>query len=250
MLRIASAALRAANPMPGNYNIYCDESCHLEHDHQGVMALGAVWCPEQKARTVMARIKEIKARHGVAVSTEVKWVKVSRPKLPLYLDLIDYFFEEEDLHFRSLVVPDKSKLDHVAFDQDHDQWYFKMYFDMIKVILDPKSDYRIYLDIKDTRSAAKVAKLHDVLCNNLYDFRREILKRIQTVRSHEVQVLQLCDILLGAVSYVNRDLATSVAKQELANRVRTRSGYGLRRTTLYGKSKFNVFVWQASKESS
>ena len=36
------------NPMPRTYNIYCDESCHLEHDHLGVMALGAVWCPAEK----------------------------------------------------------------------------------------------------------------------------------------------------------------------------------------------------------
>jgi hypothetical protein len=42
----------------------------------------------------------------------------------------------------------------------------------------------------------------------MYDFRRDILKPIQTVRSHEVQILQLCDILLGAVSYATRELAT------------------------------------------
>jgi len=24
------------------YNIYCDESCHLEHDRQPVMVLGAI----------------------------------------------------------------------------------------------------------------------------------------------------------------------------------------------------------------
>ena len=27
-----------------HYNVYCDESCHLENDHQKVMTLGAVWC--------------------------------------------------------------------------------------------------------------------------------------------------------------------------------------------------------------
>lgn len=66
----------------------------------------------------------------------------------LYLKLVDYFFDDDDLHFRSLIVPKKHKLDHAAFQQDHDDWYFKMYFDMIKIILDSKSEYRIYLDIK------------------------------------------------------------------------------------------------------
>jgi hypothetical protein len=233
--------------MPRSYNIYCDESCHLEHDHQDVMILGAVWCPADKTRGVMTRVKEIKARHGVAPLTEVKWVKVSPAKLQLYLELVDYFFDDDDLHFRALVVPEKGKLDHAAFQQDHDDWYFKMYFDMIKVLLGPNDEYRIFLDIKDTRSSAKVVKLHEVLCNNMYDFRREILKQIQTVRSHEVQILQLCDILLGAVSYANRDLHTSAAKEQLVERIRQRSGYSLRRTTLYGESKFNLFAWRASE---
>ena len=45
-----------------------------------------------------------------------------------------------------------------------------MYFDMLKIILDPNARYRIYIDIKDTRGGAKIAKLHEVLCNNIYDF--------------------------------------------------------------------------------
>jgi hypothetical protein len=30
------------------YNVYCDESCHLENDHQKVMVLGAVRYPLKK----------------------------------------------------------------------------------------------------------------------------------------------------------------------------------------------------------
>ena len=29
-------------------NIYCDESCHLEHDGIKPMLLGCVWCEEQE----------------------------------------------------------------------------------------------------------------------------------------------------------------------------------------------------------
>jgi len=31
--------------MRDTYNIYCDESCHLEHDGIPTMVIGAVWCP-------------------------------------------------------------------------------------------------------------------------------------------------------------------------------------------------------------
>ena len=30
------------------FNVYCDESCHLEHSSSNAMALGAIWCPKQK----------------------------------------------------------------------------------------------------------------------------------------------------------------------------------------------------------
>ena len=230
------------------FNIYCDESCHLEHDGQSAMVLGALWCPLDKTREIAVRIREIKRKHAVAPAFEVKWTKVSPGKKQLYLDLLDYFFDDDDLHFRGLVVPDKTKLNHAAFPgQDHDAWYYKMYFDMLKVILSPKGRYRIYLDIKDTRGAEKVKKLHDVLCNNLYDFSREIVEWVQLVHSHEIEQLQLADLLIGAVSYMNRGLHSNAGKQALVDRMRQRSGYSLTKTTLLREDKVNLFRWQAQE---
>ena len=37
--------------------------------------------------------------------------------------------------------------------------------------------YDIFLDIKDTRSADKTKKLHEVLSNTMYDFNKNIIKR-------------------------------------------------------------------------
>jgi hypothetical protein len=233
--------------MSTTYNIYCDESCHLENDRQKVMVLGAIWCRAEKTREISVGLREIKKRHGLSPTFEVKWTKVSPAKQAFYLELLDYFFDSEDLHFRALIVPDKSRLEHELYGQDHDTWYYKMYFDMLKATLSPSDRYRIYLDIKDTRSATKIGKLHDVLCNNMYDFQRQIIERLQTVRSHEVELLQLADLLIGIVSYINRRLEGSAAKLALVERMRSRSGYELTKTTLLQESKVNLFVWHASE---
>ncbi len=234
--------------MSETYNIYCDESCHLENDKQSAMVLGAVWCPLDKTREIAVRIREIKRKHGLSSKFEVKWTKVSPGKSQVYLDLLDYFFDDDDLHFRALVVPEKAKLVHDAFPgQDHDVWYYKMYFDMLKVILSPTDRYRIYLDIKDTRGAEKVRKLHDVLCNNLYDFSREIVERVQLVHSHEIEQLQVADLLVGAISYVSRGLRANAGKLALVERMRKRSGYSLDRTTLFQELKVNLLSWQAQE---
>ncbi len=234
--------------MSQTINIYCDESCHLENDQQQAMVLGAIWCPIEHVRDTSNELRAIKQNHGLARDFEVKWTKVSPGQLSFYVDWLTYFFDSAHVHFRALIVPDKSRLDHAAFPaQDHDLWYYKMYFDMLKVILSPHARYRIYVDIKDTCGAKKVAKLHAVLCNNQYDFSRQIIERVQQVRSHEIEILQLADMMIGAVSYVNRGLASSPAKTQLVKEMRDRSGYSLTQTTLLREDKVNLFRWHASE---
>lgn len=230
------------------FNVYCDESCHLENDRQKAMVLGAVWCSLDKTREIAVRLREIKKKHGIKDSFEVKWTKVSPAKKEFYLDLVDYFFDDDDLHFRALIIPDKSKLHHGAFKgQDHDTWYYKMYFDMLKVILRPDCHYRVYLDIKDTRGSRKVDKLHEVLCNNMYDFSRNVIERIQLVNSKEIEQLQLADLLLGAVGYLNRGLEGNAGKISIIKRMKQRSGYSLTKTTLLREEKVNLLHWHATE---
>lgn len=89
------------------YNIYCDESCHLEHDNQTAMVLGSAWCPLSKREEISKRIREIKQRNNMSPHFEIKWTKVSEGYLRLYMDIINFFFDDDDLCFRGLVVPKK-----------------------------------------------------------------------------------------------------------------------------------------------
>jgi hypothetical protein len=233
--------------MSTKINIYCDESCHLENDGISVMVLGAVWTPEPAVKEAAARLVELKKRHGLSAFTEIKWVKVSQSKLSFYLDAVDYFFDNSALMFRSVVVPNKKLLNHESFVQSHDDWYYKMHFILLKQILSKSHEYAIYIDIKDSRSQHKVKKLHEVICKSMFDFDRDIVKRVQQVRSHEVQLLQLGDLLLGAVCYANRGLVESIAKLAVIQRIRERSGFKLTKSTLPSEKKFNVFVWSPSE---
>lgn len=226
------------------YNVYCDESCHLENDNNKAMILGAVWCPDEKKKGIFERLKEIKEKHGLSKDFEIKWNKVSHSKVGFYKELIDYFFDDDDLHFRALVVPDKSVLDHAKYNQTHDGFYYKMYFDLLKVILEPTCSYNIYVDIKDTRSQHKIEELQNVLRNNHYDYSKQILKIIQQVRSNEVITLQLADLLIGAIGYVHRGLDGNKGKIELIEKIKKRSGYTLSHSTLYKEDKLNLFIWK------
>lgn len=232
------------------YNLYCDETCHLEHDNSNSMALGAVIVPKAKRKEVCKRIVEIKAKHGVYATNEVKWAKTRDLMLPLYLDLVDYFFDDDDLSFRALLIPDKKLLDHTKWNQDHNIWYYKMYFEMLKVVFAPQHIYNVFVDIKDTHSDFRVNQLWDVCSNNMYDFDHRIIRNIQPIRSDEVQIMQITDILVGAVCRSQRMIAIShqsEAKKRIIQRIIERSGYRLDRSTLLRETKFNYFVWRASK---
>lgn len=234
------------------YNIYCDETCHLEHDGINDMVLGAVWCPQKKLHEISQRLRQIKERNNISVTQELKWTKVSPSGAAIYKDIVNYFFDDDDLHFRAIIIPDKSKLNHEAFHQTHDDWYYKMYFDMLKVILNPNDNYEIYIDIKDSHSYAKSQKLKEVCSNSMYDFSSRVIRRLQPIRSEEVQIMQLVDILIGAIGYENRvfpdGFSKSTAKQELIDLIKRRSGYSLSKTTLYREEKCNLFVWDAREK--
>lgn len=231
------------------FNIYCDESCHLEHDGEKAMVLGAIMCPSARTQVVAEQIRDLKEAHDLPRHHEVKWTKVSPAKLKFYLALVDYFFTQEDLRFRALVVPDKAVLNCEAYGLTHDDFYYRMYYQMLRPLLrGGQGPYRIYLDIKDTRSAHKTAKLGEVLANKFRDFERKRILPVETVRSEHVQQVQLADLLIGATGYINRGRSKSRAKSDLVDRIQQRAGVPLTDTTAPWARKFNVFVWRSAEE--
>ncbi len=229
------------------FNVYCDESCHIEHDHQSVMVLGALTCPAGQARRVAADLRGIKTGHGLGGAFEVKWKKVSPAKADFYRDVVAYFLDEPAFRFRGVLVPDKRLLRHDAFGQDHDTWYYKMYFTLLQKLIRPGDSYAVYLDIKDSLSGQRAAKLHEVLCNAAHDFDCRVIRRVQPVRSHEVEQIQLADMLAGAVAYAARGLQTSEAKIALVQQLRDGCQCSLTATTSLDATKFNLLRWAATR---
>ncbi len=233
-------------------NIYCDESCHLESSQISVdnrfMVLGGIACSEDDKQSVFEHIKNLKKEHGLKHFSEAKWTKVSHAKIDAYEALINYFFDNEALSFRAVII-DKGCLDHQRFDHSHDQFYYKMYWQMLEWFIDPKNCYHLYLDIKDTQGYLKVKKLHEVLCNSHHDFDRNVIEKIQEIRSHESSVMQLTDLLVGAISFANRypSGGKSAAKQKIVDLIKNRSGLSLLQSTSLGARKFNLFQWEGKK---
>jgi len=229
------------------FNVYCDESCHLENDRQPVMLFGAVWCKTEQAKILSKELLDIMNKH--TATGELKWNKVSKSRVTFYLEVVDWFIANSELNFRALIVNDKNSLDHKIYNQgSHDNFYYKCYFSLLNKIISPEKSYNIYLDIKDTRSRNKIHKLREILCNNVYDFTGNMIKHIQNIHSHESLLMQLSDFLLGAVSYAARHLSTNSTKLQIIGALEKHLGYRLARSTSLQQGKVNIFVFSPRKK--
>lgn len=217
--------------MSKTFNIYCDESCHIENDHKPYLFLGKVSSAYNQVRLHTENIKELKQKHHFYA--EIKWTSVSNSKLRFYEELIDYFFST-DLQFRAIGV-EKGKIKNNDFNQTYDDFYYKMYYYLLNHNLNSLYSYNVYLDIKDTLSAFKVNKLKDILNTKFGVFRN-----VQNIRSHESLLLQLTDLIMGAISYYHNDeKKANPSKVKLIEKIKQRSGVELDKTN-YSK-KLNLF---------
>lgn len=119
-------------------------------------------------------------------------------KLRFYLDLVDYFFDT-DLRFRAIGI-EKSRIKCDDFNTSFDDFYYKMYYQLLNYNIDTLCHYNVYLDIKDTLSALKVRRLKEILNVKF--------------------VMQLADFLMGAISYnVNDEAKANPAKVQIIEKI-------------------------------
>ena len=218
--------------MDKTFNIYCDESCHIENDHKKYMFLGSINCAYPQVRRHTERIKELKDKHKF--NAEIKWSHVSMSKIQFYLDLVDYFFDT-DLKFRAIGI-DKSQIRCGDFNSSFDDFYYKMYYQLLNYKVDTTNHYNVYLDIKDTLSAIKVRRLKDIL-----NVRFGVFRNVQNMRSEESVLMQLADFLMGAISYnANFEQKQNLAKVLILDKISKHANVSNLARTNYSE-KLNLF---------
>lgn len=226
------------------YNVYCDESCHLVSNDSKYMLIGAVYCPKYKVKKVNEYIEHLKENYNLSDKIELKWNKIDKKTEKLYLDIINYFFNNDDLKFRVIVI-DKTKLDHEKYNQTENEFYHKAYYEMLKYIIIPGNSYNIYPDIKDTNSYYYHQVMLDYLRIKMQDTNKKTIKKVQPIRSYEAPILQINDILIGALSYHYRNLSKNNVKLNIISEIRKLYQNDLNETSYCSNTKFNIFMWRS-----
>jgi hypothetical protein len=216
------------------YIYYCDESSHLQNDKKQFMVLGYISVPYNRIKKIKEDIKALRLKHKNTL--EIKWSNLTNWNYPFYAELVDYFVDRSDICFRAIIV-DKNKYIANKCGDDYDKFYYLMYYQLLIHKLDVSNKYNIYLDIKDDLSSFRIEKLKEIL-----NVRYGIIEQIQHVRSHEVDLLQLCDLFIGSIAYKsNYAPMTSTTKIKLIEKIEKRMSLDITMQTLKSETKFNIF---------
>ncbi len=219
------------------FEIYCDESRQdlfkSPVPRNNFVLIGGIWIKAEDRRAFKQALKEIRDKYNV--HSEFKWNKVSPSKIDFYVDLINFYFDNE-IRFRTIVLH-ASELDTVKFHEaDKELMFYKFYYQMLHHWILDKNRYRIFVDTKTNRVHSRLNTLKKCLAKS--NLLSEI--DVQALPSDEMDLMQLADLLIGSVSYKFHQGSESYAKLMIVAKIEERLAHEIRPTPRH-EQKFNVF---------
>ncbi|WP_099467429.1 DUF3800 domain-containing protein [Konateibacter massiliensis] len=226
------------------FDIYCDESRqdllvnkNSIKENNKYCCIGGLMAPNKDRATIKQRITNLCHKHQVY--GELKWGSVSNNKLLFYVELIELFFELEELNFRTIVI-DAEEVNNTLFNNsDQELGYYKFYYQLLNHWLESNDKYRIYTDFKTNKERTRLEDLKMYLNKSSPIERVEL---IQAINSKESVLLQMQNVIMGAVCYYFNygKKGDSVAKNVIINTIEENLGHSIKPTNRNLK-KFNVF---------
>ena len=224
------------------FEVYCDESrpdLLSSHNPQAnYMVLGSLWLRAEDRNSYKEEIHVLRDKHRVG--GEFKWQRVSPSRLSFYTDLMDFFWSKgEDLRFRCVAV-DHNKVDLVHYHHsDQELGFYKFYYQMLHHWIRDFNEYVIFCDFKTNRRRDRLRVLQR--CLNYSNLSAKV-GAVQAVRSKEAVLLQLCDVLTGAVAAkLNGSSQGQSARWRIWHELEGKVGKSISHTSREER-KFNVFI--------
>jgi len=218
--------------------VYCDESCHDLTPRHSFMAIGGLWLPSDRKPGILGRLKRLCRSLGLL--SEIKWRKTSSSRLKDYQRLVDFFFEEEDLRFRTIVVEQARVRLSEFHGMDKELAFYKFYYEMLAKWLAPGSEYLILLDQKQNKGADRYATLRRVLERHIRG--SSWIADLTVIDSSQTLLAQLCDLLTGSVAAAYNGPRPGSPKELLGQYIARLAGMSsLKASTSLSESKFNIF---------
>ena len=220
-----------------NYEVYCDESCVealFDKESHKYAVIGGIWIPSESRGELKTVLNNIKQKYNLP--GEMKWQKISPSTVDMYKEVINTFFASENIRFRAICI-NSAILDHNKFNQGSGELgFYKFYYLLIQRWLVNENAYNIFVDYKVNGNRHRVKDLGRMLQRTTM----ATVNQTQALPSHESILIQLADILSGAVASAYNNENTSEAKLTIRSLIEESLGHKITGTTRQ-EQKFNIF---------
>jgi hypothetical protein len=213
------------------YDLYCDES----GTDKSNFYFGAIHCSRARANIFDKEIQNFRARTGLI--HELKWTKVSKALLAAYTEFVDIFLDDQ---YATFILSSISKGKHWRkLASSGDSRFLHAYFHFLEQAMWASARYAVFLD-ETSSKPYKFSSFHYAL--NLPDIVYKRQKKVHTfklVSSHQSNLIQLVDVLLGALTAQSEATHKIALSSHVQERINT--------NTKFGRPKLITYNWVAPK---
>ena len=232
------------------FSVFCDESWRMTGGGSWFVALGATVCDTACVRSYVESARRLKVRYGFRAGFVTGWTKISPAKAVFYRETIDMFLHRDNLRFVGLIGESGKNPEEDGRVPRHGSRE-ELDRRLLGAVLQGPHRYRVYTGVTDTRGGARLRRLRETVdALPPGDDRppgdcRPCVERIQQIRAGESELLQLTDLLTGALAYANRGLGGNAGKAAIVARLRERFGQDAPGDSFAPHDpKFHVSTWR------
>lgn len=236
------------------------------------MLIGGIICDKETSKKIRQDIELLKTNLKLPAEFEFHFANIQPKYIEAYKRLVDVFFNfytpkcqyrrglgetrtYRELCFEAMLIQ-HTKIDHHKFSGgDAELGFFQFYYTLLAhsikkhYVADRK--FHVTIDAISTKNPQMVPNLQKRLNNCCLPSVTNPIKTVQRQNSKAELLLQMADVMLGAVSFTWNKLPTATntsskyikAKREVAQYVETKLGQSLSKTTYFSAS-FNI--WELS----
>lgn len=223
------------------FEVYCDETLpDLVTSHKPAgqfLMIGSLWLSADIRSQAKQRISELRSKYSMY--GELKWRKISPSSQAFYTELIDLFMSFGlEMRFRCIAV-NRTEVNMVRLNGDAELGFYKFYYQALHHWILDNNEYHIFCDLKQNRDRSRLPELRTVLG---HANRTSTIEAVQSIPSREVVLIQLCDVLLGAISSrMNEKKRLGEGKTAIVEHLERRLDRDRLGPTQAAERKFNVF---------
>lgn len=221
------------------YRVYCDES--NTDGRKAYPIYGAILVALDDIREVQRELTDW--RHREDMHGELKWEKVRGGlRLKKYKSFVDLLFSlarhRRLIHFKAIILDRRAPEYHKYSKGNDELGFYKFYYHwllryFVKFPLRDRCALRVIIDERNlpADTGDPYATLKYALNNGIrkeFGTKHDVVSHVHPLKSHEVDLLQAVDVLMGAVGFHNQDLHlrpnAKHEKVELARYIAARIG--------------------------